>query len=608
MCKYSWSEPHWEKKRGQVVAFEKVTVYGLTLADRRKVNFERINPAEAREIFIRTALVEGELPRKYDFLEHNRELLARIELLKNKTRRRDLLVDEETLVAFYDAHIPQIADLRSFDRIIKEMGGDDFLKMKEEDLLRTEPDSGEIAKFPDTFSANGTELPLRYAFHPGEEDDGITLTVPVHMLPILSEGPLEWLVPGMLPEKVTVLLKSLPKGIRKHFLPFNETAPRILQGLVYGKGDFYSRLNEVVFQLTGVRIPREQWNTEQLPDHLRIRFEAVGHKGNVLASGRDIETLRPLAIEKHEDRLWQEARKSWERDELDGLDFGDLPESIEIGPDAMGIARLAYPGLKDDEGKIAVRLFADPGSARESTLSGLMRLYKNAFAAELKAFKKDWAFPETFAAGVFFMGGLKQASFALYDYILRCLFGLRRPQHPDRDRFVGNLERLKGRLGILGSEIKAPVLEAVSQRHETCLALDRFKRMAGANRAVVDRLGVIAGEVATLVPADFLSQVSERRILLLPRYLRALRIRAERAYASPEKDRAKEEQIDVYRVKFEEAKRRILLAPTPEGLDFIEDIAQMVEEFRISLFAPEIKTLFPISGKRIEKKLQELPS
>ena len=293
VCKYSWSEPHWERNRGQVVAFEKVTVYGLTIVDRRKVNFGRLNPREAREIFIRSALVEGDLPGRYDFLEHNRDLLSGIEHLESKTRRRDLLVDDEAIVAFYDAHIPQIADLRSFDRLIKDMGGDEFLRMKEEDLLRTKPDFEEIAQFPDTFSAKRPELPLRYAFHPGEEDDGITLTVPVHTLPVLSDGYLEWLVPGMLPEKVAILLKSLPKGIRKYLVPFNETARRILQAIGYGNGDFYSRLSEAVFNLTGVRIPPEQWNADQLPDHLKIRFEVVSPEGKFWPRGANRNPAAP---------------------------------------------------------------------------------------------------------------------------------------------------------------------------------------------------------------------------------------------------------------------------------------------------------------------------
>jgi ATP-dependent helicase HrpA len=412
----------------------------------------------------------------------------------------------------------------------------------------------------------------------------------------------------MLPEKVAILLKGLPKGIRKYLVPFNETARRIFLGLEYGKGDFYSRLSEAVFNLTGVSIPVEQWNVDQLPDHLKMRFEVVGPQGNVLASGRDIATLRPLALAKHEDTLWREARKIWELDAVEGFDFGDLPRSIEIGTDAMGIPRLAYPGLADEEGRVAVRLFAEPGSARESTRPGLMRLYKKAFSAELGGFRKDWALPDSYGKMVFFMGGIKEASSALYDYILRCLFGLESAQYPDRNRFLANVEKLRGRLGTLGAEIRTPVLEVLLQKHEARTAVDRFIRMAGANQAVLERMGVIIAEIETLVPPDFLSRTPDRLMRLLPRYLRTARIRAERAYASPEKDRAKEARINVYRLELDELGKRVFSRPTQEGLDLMEEVARMIEELKISLFAPEIKTLFPISGKRIEKKLQGLPA
>jgi len=607
VCKYSWSEPHWEKRRGQVVAFEKVAAYGLTLVERRKVNFGRMNPQEAREIFIRSALVEGDLPGRYGFLEHNREVLSEIERMESKTRRRDLLVDEEAIFAFYDAHLPQIADLRSFDRLIKDMGGDDFLRMKEEDLLSAKPDLEEIAQFPDTFTLHGAELPLRYAFHPGEEDDGLTLTVPVHTLPILSRDHLEWLVPGMLPEKVAFLLKILPKGIRKHLVPFNESARRIFEDLRHANGPFYKRLAEAAHNVTGVQIPTEQWKEEELPDHLRIRFEVVSPHGNVLATGRDLTTLQPLAVEKHDDALWENARKAWELDEIPGLDFGDLPQSIEIGADAIGLPRLAYPGLADEKGKIAIRLFSEPGSARESTRLGLMRLYKKAFAAELKIFEKDWVLPDSDAAIVFFMGGIREASPALRDYILRCLFGLESAQYPDRNRLLTNIEKLKGRLGILGREIRTAVIDVLRQRYETLAIVDRFARMAGAKGAVAERMRVIAAEIEKLVPTDFLSRLSDRGMRLLPRYLKALKIRAERAYVAPEKDRAKEAQIAACLFEFDEARKRVLSRPSQEGLEFIEEVSQMIEELRISLFAPEIKTLFPISGKRIEKMLQRLP-
>jgi ATP-dependent helicase HrpA len=232
-----------------------------------------------------------------------------------------------------------------------------------------------------------------------------------------------------------------------------------------------------------------------------------------------------------------------------------------------------------------------------------MRLYNLSFAAELKQLGRTWAFPDAFASRVFFMGGIKSASEALYDYILRMIFGLDAAQHPDRRLFLQNIERLRGRLGAAGSEVREPVLLAVEQRHDTVGVIDRFIRMAGANRAVTERLGAVRKEVEKIIPPDFLSVFPQRRVRLLVRYLKGLCIRAERAYVYPEKDRAKEAGVLVYVDRLEEIGNRVFSRPTQEGIDFVEDVAQMIEEFKISLFAPEMKTLFPVSDKRLEAKL-----
>jgi len=605
LCKYSWSEPHWEKKRGQVVAFERATLYGLTVVDRRKVDYGRINPAEAREIFIRSALVEGELAGDHGFLDHNGDLVSRIEELESRARRRDLLVDDEALFRFYDERIGPFCDSRSFAGFIREKGDDEFLKMTEKDLLKVEPDLSELEQFPDTFDIGGLQLPLSYRFQPGEESDGITVTVPVHALAALEPAPFEWLVPGMLAEKVLVLMKGLPKGIRKNFVPVNDAARRIWQSLTYGEGEFYSELGRKIFELTGIRVSSDQWNIDELPGHLRIRFEVMGPEGNILGAGRELNDLRPGTMTRHDDRLWQEARKKWERENLSYGDFSELPESIDIGADALGLSRRAWFGLVEDGESVSIRLFDDPQKAHKSTRVGLMRLYNQAFGPELRQFRKDWVFPEQSTAKVFFMGSRREASATLYDYILRDIFELHSPQPPDRSRFLNNVEKLGGRIGTLGGRIFTAVLEVVNERHETFSVIDRYRRMARGNGAVLERLSAIAGETVALVPPDFLKHGGERRLSLLTRYLKALRIRAERAYVSPEKDESKEQRIAPILARFREVESVMLSGPAERPDAFQEEVSRMVEEFKISLFAPEIKTLFPISAKRIEKKIQE---
>jgi ATP-dependent helicase HrpA len=342
--------------------------------------------------------------------------------------------------------------------------------------------------------------------------------------------------------------------------------------------------------------------------HLKMRFEIVGPEGNVLGAGRDLEELKPLAGGRHDDRLWEQARKTWEKEGLSSWSFGDLPESVAIGKDSLGLTRYAWPGLCAEGETVAVRLFSSPGEATERTRAGLLVLYQLAFSAELRQLRKDWAFPGDLAAKTFFMGSAAKASAALHDYILRELFGLHRPQSPDRARFEETVARIKGRLGLLAGEILAAVHRAATERELTRSAIARFRRMAGNNGAVLERLGLITREMEALMGPDFLDRFQGEQIRQLPRCLRALAIRAERAYAAPEKDKAKALQAFPYETSLqqmqEEARSRAG-GGAVEQQEFLDEFMLMVEEFKISLFAPEVKTKMVVSKKRLDSKLEE---
>jgi len=605
LCRSVYFEPHWEKTRGQVVAFERVILYGLILIDRRKVNYYRVNPHEAREIFIRSALVAGELPGKHAFLDHNRELIARIEDLENKTRRRDLLVDEETLFRFYDQRAPNIADAASLRKWFKEQGGDHFLRMTEADLLETSPGMEIQEQFPNFLLVGDIELPLRYVFHPGAEDDGVTATVPIHVLPNLSAAQFDWLVPGLLPEKVLLLLKALPKSLRRHLVPVATSAERLAKSLAGQEGSLDARLSSGVFDLTGIQVPVNCWDKKCLPLHLQMRFEVIGPEGNLLGSGRDLIELRSLAGDRLEDSIWEEARKIWEREGLTTWDFGELPQCIELGKDALGLTVYAYPGLAAEGQTAALRLFGSPDAAREASFNGLLLLYQWAFAAELKQPKRDWIFPHDLAAKVFFMGSRQEATRSLQLYLLRELFDLREPQWPDYRHFLAAKGRLQGRIGLLSWELLNEVFGAVRERHASSACLQRLRKLSGKNQAVQQQLNLILQEMDELVPADFLVRYGRDRITHLPRYLKALKIRAERAYVAPEKDRLKAEQVTPLRERFEQLKQEVMMQPNAERLCFLDELRWMLEELKLSLFAPEIKARLRISPKRLEEKFAE---
>ncbi len=603
LCRYSYFEPHWEKKAGQVVAFERATLYGLTIVDRRKVNYARINPGEARQIFIRSALVEGDLPNGFAFMEHNRRLIERIEELESKARRRDLLVDDETIYRFYDERLPEFSDIRSFRKFIKDQGGDTHLRMTEADLLKAKPDRDSLDEFPDVLKIDDMELPLRYAFKPGEDDDGVTAVIPVHALHRVSSEPFEWLVPGLLLQKVTGMLKTLPKSLRRQFVPVGETAQRLFERLPFMEGRLSEQMSRCAHELTGAKVPPDEWSAEDLPLHLKVRFEVVGPDGNVLGGGRNLDELRPLAIGRHDDRLWDEARKRWEREGITTWDFGSLPHEIEIGQDSLGLSRFAYPGLVAEGDNVAVRLFDNSKEARRESLKGLMILYQHALSTELRQLMKNWAFPEAVTSMIFFMGSRKDASLMLQNYLMRELFGLQRPQWPEMEEFEERVRSLTGKMGSLALDMVEEALEVVRERDVTRSALQRFQQMAAGDRAVLSRLELLFGEMEELAPGDFLDKYERERIRELPRYLKALRIRGERAYVSPEKDRLKSEQLAPYGKRFEELKAAASSDDASSCL--VEEFRQLLEEYKISLFSPEMKTRLRVSPKRLEEKWQE---
>jgi ATP-dependent helicase HrpA len=605
LCRSVYSEPHWEKTRGQVVAYERVVLYGLTLVERRKVNYGRIKPDEAREIFIRSGLVAGELAGKHLFLEHNRGIIARIADLENKARRRDLLVDEDTLFRFYDQRLPGICDAVSLAKLCKDRGGDHFLRMTEADLLESAPGLEIEEQFPNVLQVGEIQLPLRYAFHPGADDDGVTLTIPLHALPHLPAANCDWLVPGLLPEKILLLLKALPKSLRRHLVPVGAAAESLVRNLAFQEGSLDLQLTRGVFDLTGVRVPLELWDPKPLPLHLQMRFEVIDPQGKVLGAGRDFIQLQSLAGGRHEDRMWEKARKTWEKEGLSSWDFGDLPQRIVLGRDALGLAVYAYPGLAPEGQTAAVRLFTSQDAAKEATVNGLLLLYQWVFAAELKQLKRTWKFPDDMTAMIFFMGNRQETTRLLQLYLLRELFDLHVPRGPDRSHFQATENRLQGKMGAFSREMLNEVFDAVKERHQTTGCLQRLRKLAAKNDAVLKQLGLLLEELDELVPRNFLDRFRRDRIKLLPHYLKALRIRAERAYAAPEKDRLKAEQVAPWCLRYEHLKQEIMIRPTIDRLCFLDEFRWMLEEFKVSLFAPEIKARFRISLKRLEDKFSE---
>jgi ATP-dependent helicase HrpA len=378
-----------------------------------------------------------------------------------------------------------------------------------------------------------------------------------------------------------------------------------VERLHFAQGNFYAELSRAVAELANLQIFPRDWDRSNLPDYLRMRFEVLAADGRMLNAARGLSELTRDALERHDDVLWEKARDQWERDGITQWDFGDLPACISLGMDAFGVERLAYPALVAEGQTVSLRLLADPREAQRASRGGLSILYQHAFSRELKHLLKTWKLPEDAPEMFFFLGDRCGADRALQQYLLRELFDLREPLHPDRHNFEGTISRLQGQLSALGRQILEEVLEIIHERHVTNGALKRYQEMSAHNHVALDRLKVLEGELVSLVPRDFLDAYERASVVSLPRYLRALRIRAERAYHAPDKDRAKAEHLAPHVRRYETLKTKVAGHSEPEAERFLSEFRWLLEEFKISLFSPEIKTLTRISSKILDAKWQD---
>jgi ATP-dependent helicase HrpA len=601
LCRSSYFEPHWEKKRGEVRAFEQVSLYGLVIIPKRSVSFGKIDPAVAHEIFVQSALVEGEVNKPLPFLLHNRELIDKIEKMEDKLRRRDILVGEGDLADFYSRRLEGVSDLPSLLRRIKEKGGDDFLRMREEDLLLNPPDGEALSRFPDQVALGRIPFPCAYRFAPGQEDDGVTVKIPSGLAPQVKGEQLEWLVPGLFREKVTLLLKGLPKRFRRPLVPVTQTVEVILSEMKREDEPLTTALGRFIHQRFGVDIPASEWPDEDLPAHLKMRVAITDPGGREIESGRDLKILKTHAPNppsgSEELKVWKEARMRWEKSGLTSWDFGPLPENISLEAHLM-----AYPALEPGEGGVNLRLLHNREEAREVHKKGVEALFSLHFSKDLKFLKRVLLLPrETGAAAVYF-GGAKAVESAMLKSHIQRLFRLNLRSPED---FRAHGEEAKRRMLTDASKLLDQTVLVLEAYHQTRSALLSLEKGNTSNPAAPTLCSEIRTDLERLVPGDFLDRYADDRISQLPRYLKAMQIRAERGINDFEKDRRKAARLQTFVASLEKV-RRDRKEASREREEVIETFGWMIEEYKISLFAQELKTLFPVSEKRLEKVLKEI--
>jgi ATP-dependent helicase HrpA len=618
LVKRTYSEPHWAAARGFVAASESVTLFGLPLASGRRVNYGPIAPREARDIFIREALLDPERgPARAAvqgaFLAANRRLRADIERLEAKIRRRDILASEERQVGFYTARIPeQVSSVAGFEQWRTQAERDDpnVLVMARTDLMERETPEVDEERFPDELEIGGNRLPLRYRFEPGEADDGVTLVVPDLLLDGLQADRIAWLVPGWQLEKIVALMRELPKAQRKLLVPVPEHARRALEDLtVRASGiagevvggtaaggaaaspGFYAGLAAWVSERIGARVAPADLAALPLPEWLRMNLRVVDAQDRVVAEGRDLAALKrrmlgtgPMTREAAQEST--ALHRQW--------DFGELPVDREI--ERNGLLLTVYPALEDRRTAVALVEARDPVAAEELSRRGVARLALLALPQQARYWQKRVAEDREL---VLQSRGLELAqplADAVGERIFRDCFAVADAPLPrTREAFSQRLEEGRARLEEAGGRLVDVVRGVLREWRAVRGALDAARSPASA-AAVTD----VSTQLGALLPPDFIESTPYPWLGHLPRYLKAMVRRLGRLPAEARRD---EELAARVRPFVAAVKRLEASAPGARGRSDLLLLRWMIEEFRVSLYAQDLKAAMRVSEQRLSEQL-----
>ncbi|MEP6996498.1 MAG: ATP-dependent RNA helicase HrpA [Betaproteobacteria bacterium] len=596
----SYFDPQWDRARGEVVAAERVALYGLTLVPRRRVSFGAIDPEAAREVFLREALVTGELATKGAFLAHNRQLIASIAELEHKARRQDVLVDDEALYAFYATRVPTgIHSTAAFERWRggAEVTAPRLLYMTREALMRHAAAGVTEEQYPETMLMAGTPLPLAYRFSPGHLLDGLTLTVPLALLNQIAAARLSWLVPGMIREKLGWYLKALPKAWRNRVTPAAEVVTAFLESIERDPPDIdvADALRAFLGARLGEALPPDVWAGADHPPHLKVNVRIVDAAAKELAQGRDLAELRAQLGEAAQ-LSFSAAEPAFERTGIRTWDFGDLPETLGI--ERGGRRLTGYPALVVDGDSAALRLYDTRESAERSTRIAVVRLIRQQLKDALQRWEKN---PPGFVGAALTLKTAIPTDTLLADALAavgdRAFIG-EDPLPRSERAFAEQVKRARARLPAV-VEGAFRMLAAIAADYHT------LSQRLAALPASQARLGAdVRAQRAALVYPGFFSATPWPQLGHLPRYLQALDRRLVKAAIDPGRDAKHAQTVaalwDRYRARAEADRGAQRIEPALEAFRWL------LEELKVSLFAQELRTPFPVSYKRLEKAWADL--
>ncbi len=599
-------EPHWDKARGEVVAYENVTLYGLVLVARRKVSYGRIDPARAHGIFIEAALVAGQYDWRHPFWDHNRGLIREIEELEHRARRPDVLVEDAALAAFYAARVPkEVRDARGFDAWYRKAALKEpkLLYLARGDLMRHGAESVTEELFPRELRMGEAIFPLAYRFDPGHPLDGVTVNVPLARLNQVDEAALDWLVPGMIREKVAWTMKALPKRVRTQLVPVPEHVTKFLEQTPPGEKPVKDAVLDYASRLVGERLPEDVWSKEEPPPYLRMNIRVVDEAKRELAMDRDLGALRKRLGEAASLTL-AKSKPGVEREGITAWDFGELPEQVTFRRGNQTLT--GYPALVDEangdfpsslgQGQggagVAIRLFDTRDKADEAHRAGVRRLMAIALRELVKSLDRALPGFNTLALRFNAVIPADKLKADLAEAILdRAFIGEDTPPRTAK-AFEEQKKRAKARL---------PAVTEAALRHANAIGeasqalVQAFAQHAALGRVVHE----VRAQRDRLVHPRFLAHTPWEKLEHVPRYLRGYALRLQKYRSNPERDQKHAASVQTLWLDYEARAKADHDAGRRDPK--LEEFRWLVEELRVSLFAQELRTPIPVSAKRLQR-------
>ncbi len=603
LTKTTYSEPHWEKKQGAVMAFEQVSLYGLIIVAKRKVNFKNIEAQICREIFIREALVNGDCSLNEAFFQHNKDCVNAIEKMEQKARRKDFLIDEEQLFEFYQQKIPQdIVCLTSFLAWWKKakQQAPKQLHFSQAFLLKESATTLSKNDHPDFWQQGSLTLPLSYHFSPGDIDDGISVTIPVGILNQVENTGFDWLIPAMRFELIIALIKALPKNLRRNFVPAPNYAEACLSAFADQADLFKLSLQQALakqlLRMTGVRLPEDAWQGIELPMHLTMNFKVLNEKNKLLKQGRDLEQLRNELQGKVKQSIQKIADKGIEKADIIAWNIGELPTGYE--KKIANITIKAFPALVDHKNSVAIELFEQQDLAEQAMLNGLSRLILLNIPSPIKYLQQK--LPNKAKLGLYF-----NPFGTIADLLNDCVSGACRyllTQMPNLPRNERDFNKARD---LVRAEIADCVLTtAIKLEQALSLSHDIRKKLKGkVSLNIIQAHGDIKNQLEHLIFKGFITEIGVDRLDDVVRYLRGIVRRLEKLTIDVNQDRLKMLEIEKVIAQYENLLQKTKSKNTVLSKDLIE-LRWMIEELRISFFAQNLGTAYPISVKRISNKFK----